>query len=411
MKSAAYYNEIDPFAAQWLRNLIAAGHIAPGDVDTRSITDVRADDIRHYTQCHFFAGVGVWSYALRLAGWPDDRPVWTGSCPCQPFSAAGKGEGFADDRHLYPAWSNLIRECRPARIYGEQVEAAIRHGWIDLVQDDMEASGYAFGKVCLPAASVGAPHIRSRLWFMAHTLGDTKNSGCFRGKLGNEAKTEPQAYCGGEKEGCRWHDVANDGTSSNLANTLREQTHTTHKSRLYTSTASNSDACRLADTTNKGFSQWRDKSSQQSGQIEQSERLRSDDQLADTMLGKWNKRPNVESNRRTNKTEQDGMGCFVDELANANSAGCIQGSEPAKAAGHRHPVGADGWDDRNERPDEINQFWRAADWLFCRDGKWRPVEPGTFPLADRVTGRVGRLRAYGNAIVPQVAAEIIKATM
>ena len=48
----AYYNEIDEFVAQWLRNLIAAGHIAPGDVDTRSIEDVKPDDLRPYTQCH-----------------------------------------------------------------------------------------------------------------------------------------------------------------------------------------------------------------------------------------------------------------------------------------------------------------------------------------------------------------------
>ncbi|MEQ1653255.1 MAG: DNA cytosine methyltransferase, partial [Hyphomicrobium sp.] len=70
---AAYYNEHDPFAAAWLRNLIAAGHIAPGDVDTRSIEDVTPDDVRGYTQAHFFAGIGIWSGAARAAGWPDDR--------------------------------------------------------------------------------------------------------------------------------------------------------------------------------------------------------------------------------------------------------------------------------------------------------------------------------------------------
>jgi hypothetical protein len=109
----AYYNEIDPYAAQWLRNLVAAGHIAPGDVDERSIVDVQPDDLRGYTQCHFFAGIGGWSYALRLAGWPDDRPAWTGSCPCQPFSAAGKQRGSEDERHLWPAFFRLISECRP----------------------------------------------------------------------------------------------------------------------------------------------------------------------------------------------------------------------------------------------------------------------------------------------------------
>src|SRR5271168_3827885 len=116
-----YYNEIDPFAAQWLRNLISANLIGNGHVDERSIEDVKPSELSGYTQCHFFAGIGGWSYALRLAGWPDDRPVWTGSCPCQPFSAAGKGAGFADERHLWPAFFHLIRECRPGTVFGEQV--------------------------------------------------------------------------------------------------------------------------------------------------------------------------------------------------------------------------------------------------------------------------------------------------
>ena len=129
----AYYNEIDPYCAQWLRNLIAAGRIALGDVDERSIVDVRPDDLRGYTQCHFFAGIGGWSLALRIAGWPDDRPVWTASCPCQPFSAAGKGTGFADERHLWPAFNHLIAECKPPVVVGEQVASKPVDDWIDLL--------------------------------------------------------------------------------------------------------------------------------------------------------------------------------------------------------------------------------------------------------------------------------------
>lgn len=162
---AAYYNEIDRYAAQWLRNLIEAGFIAPGDVDERSIVDVRAGDLAGYDQCHFFAGLGGWSHALRLAGWPDDRPVWTGSCPCQPFSAAGRRAGFRDARDLWPAWFGLISESRPAIIFGEQVDE--QPLWIDRCCLDLESRDYAVAAAVLPACAVGAPHRRDRFWFVA----------------------------------------------------------------------------------------------------------------------------------------------------------------------------------------------------------------------------------------------------
>ena len=94
-----YYNENDPKAAAWLKQLIKDGLIPDGIVDERSIVDVQPGDLRQYTQCHFFAGIGGWSLALQLAGWPSDRPVWTGSCPCPPVSSAGKHLGDREERH------------------------------------------------------------------------------------------------------------------------------------------------------------------------------------------------------------------------------------------------------------------------------------------------------------------------
>jgi DNA (cytosine-5)-methyltransferase 1 len=163
---AAYYNEKNRYCAAYLRNLMAEGLIPDGDVDERSIEDVRPDDLRGYVQHHFFAGLGGWPLALRIAGWPADRPVWTGSAPCQPFSAAGKGAGFADERHLWPCLYHLISQCRPPKFYGEQVAAA--SDWIRLVRSDLEALGYAMGAIPIEAASAGADHFRDRYWFVAN---------------------------------------------------------------------------------------------------------------------------------------------------------------------------------------------------------------------------------------------------
>ncbi|MEX3629083.1 MAG: DNA cytosine methyltransferase [Burkholderia sp.] len=213
---AAYYNEIEPYAAQWLRNLIAAGHIAPGDVDERDIRDVRPDDLKQYTQCHFFAGLGGWSRALRLAGWPDDKPVWTGSCPCQPFSVAGKGLGFADPRHLWPNWKWLIGQCSPAIVFGEQVAAAT--DWLSLVRSDLEAMGYAVGAVPIEAASAGADHFRDRCWFVADhdqqrtrsrriqrsgeqrgTGGDSQHSDCIATDADRSRQLQPKGFVGEQR--------------------------------------------------------------------------------------------------------------------------------------------------------------------------------------------------------------------
>ncbi len=164
----AYYGDNDLYAVQWLKNLIQKQLITPGEVDERPIQDVKPSDLKSFTRCHFFAGIAGWDLALRLASFPLDRPVWTGSCPCQPFSTAGARRGFADERHLWPFWFHLISVCRPPVVFGEQVANGSRP-WLDLVCADLEGADYAVGAAVLPAAGVGAPHIRDRVWFVAQS--------------------------------------------------------------------------------------------------------------------------------------------------------------------------------------------------------------------------------------------------
>jgi DNA (cytosine-5)-methyltransferase 1 len=181
------FNDNDPGACAWLRELIRGGHLPEGTVDERSIHDLRGPDLQGCRQVHLFAGIGGWAYALQLAGWPVARPVWTGSCPCQPFSSAGKCKGEADERHLWPDFLRLIRECRPATCFGEQVSGRDGCRWLTRVRHDLEAEGYAVGCADLPACSQAAPHKRNRLFWVAdsgrlgagqhHQLGQANGTG------------------------------------------------------------------------------------------------------------------------------------------------------------------------------------------------------------------------------------------
>jgi DNA (cytosine-5)-methyltransferase 1 len=356
----AYYNEHDPYTAQWLRNLIAAGHIAPGDVDERSIEDIKPDDLRGYTQCHFFAGIGVWSYALRRAGWPDSRPVWTGSCPCQPFSDAGQGAGFADERHLWPAFFHLIAQRNPVVVFGEQVASRAGLAWLDLVHADMEAAEYAFGAVDLCAAGVGAPHIRQRLYWVA----DSSSIRQSRGRQHNRCEQQ------------------DDGIETPEWGNYRQQI----EERGFISRLGHDDHERL-----EGLRRGHQTESGWQGAFRPATETSEPSGLGHAGHGEHRGRDGLEhsgSEPRSASSEGEGTG--------AKRFGALADATDASAIGL-------------ERPGPTNGRWADADWLLCRDGKWRPVEPGAFPLVDRAPARMGRLRAYGNAIVPQVAEAFIRA--
>ena len=212
----AYYNEIDRFCCDWLSNIMDAALITPGRIDDRSIVDVRPDDLAGYEQCHFFAGLGGWAFAFGQAG---ISRGWSGSCPCQPFSVAGKQRGFGDERDLWPAWFNLIRECRPATIFGEQSAAAVQ--WLDRLYSDMEAENYAIGSAILRADAIGAKHRRRRLYFVAHSqrVQQPWEEPCSRpaGRMGREF--EPVSWDRSCESALREFRALDDGLSYGVAST------------------------------------------------------------------------------------------------------------------------------------------------------------------------------------------------
>ena len=411
-RPSIYYNDNCPQVCAWIRQLMFDGLIPYGVVDSRSILDVQPADLEGFTQCHFFCGIAGWAYALKLAGWPATRPVWTGSPPCQPFSAAGNLEGKEDARHLGPKFISLVRACRPPVLFGEQVASAAVFGksakrvggepewaWLDDLSDRLEAAHYAVGASDIPAAVVGAPHIRQRTFFGAVRLADAngRDACAEREQRSGQQRLKPQdggperlAESGGV--GRQWgqgsaHGGVNDGQDA-------------RRIKGDNGTASNCQAGpeRLEHTAGVGR--------QQRGAEPGGRGLDagcSHERLADAndQRPQRHRRPEQVdgAQRRQNETRHSGAASMAD-------------SQPPSGTDHG------GWDD--------------VDWLFCRDGKWRPVKSSVQRLADGLPGsvvpcgdfvsassplaqstkearRVMRLRGYGNAIVPQAAALFIKA--
>lgn len=450
-RPAIYCNEFDPAAAAWLRQLMADGLIPKGEVDERSITDVPADHLRDARRAHFFAGIGGWERALELAGWPADRSVWTGSCPCQPFSSAGKRKAEADPRDLWPEFLRLITGRRPPVVFGEQVASsdvvgkaggkpgtATRRVWVDRVRADLEAAGYAFGACVLGAHSVGAPHIRQRLYWVARDVGDTSAS--------RLPSPEPQNLPGtGRREEGRA--APESGGSSGAGHC-----ELAHADEIRRRPGRRHDDAREPVAAGHG---------------PDGELARPDGQRVRRHPGA----AGAESGAAPLSGERAGQPTAVDPVdgraarvvGDADSSGPQPWLFAAEANGHGRaafPDGGVGDADREReaaagpdgagpgdalRAGQAVGFWGDFQLVPCRDGAARRVEPGAFPLAHGVPrelgplvawlermgvdpkaakrtvrnfrgrlaqagrNRVGRLRGYGNAIVPEIAAAFVRA--
>ncbi len=432
--SGAFYNEHDPQKAAWLRELIKGGLLAPGDVDERSVADVKPDELMGYTQCHFFAGIGVWGHALRSAGWGDGRPVWTGSCPCPSFSAAGKGEGFDDARHLWPAWFRLIRECRPLVIFGEQVDAAIGHGWLDLVGMDLEGEGYAVAAAVLPAASVGAPHKRNRLYFCAHAKCGTAERERFdvgaaprspesatqeRQRLRDDAGTgqdtgrSPHAHgrqsCDGDvQRGGEYGLFAADcgtgehGHAESIGRSGRSDHEDGGGRQLALGHAGAAGQCSAPAHGGLRIAGSASGSAGYAAQPNEAERG-----LYADFTGCEAQRDSPDRTRQCDEVGLRSATCQPDQPLGAGLEGHFGDVRDWRGPGWLDPLTA-----RSVAAAGATRgFWADCDWWYGRDGKWRPIGPRIQPLAHGATSRVVKLRGYGDAIVAPAAQAFIEAAM
>jgi DNA (cytosine-5)-methyltransferase 1 len=411
-----YYNDNDKFSVKWLEALIADGLIPNGVVDDRSINEIRPSELDGFTQCHFFAGIGGWPYALRLAGWPDDRPVWTGSCPCQPFSVAGKGEGLDDERHLWPAFRWLIAQCRPSTVFGEQVASKDGRSWLTGVRTDLEAMGYAVGAADLCAAGIGAPHIRQRLFWVA----DSKRNGWRSDEPGRGS--EGRAFVGRSGESCdgRVADSIEQGLEGHAGDVNRGN----EPGRECKEAAGSASTCgpdgRVGNAIQPGSQGRTGEQIDARGQ-----------QVPAGRAGHYVGLGNANGERRTGerlllRAETTGR----DEGKILQTAGtgqngfwsnsilipCADG-KARRVPGRWVAKSTDGKPENGniQRVGVIGLHQTGGCCDGVEGGKQREtttyhleIEPALFPLADGLPSRVGLLRGAGNAICPQLAAEFIK---
>ena len=396
--------------------------------------------------------------------------IITGGFPCQPFSVAGKQAGTDDDRHLWPVMFRIIQEFTPRWVIGENVKGLtnIQDGVVfETVCTDLEGEGYEVRTFNIPAAGVGAPHRRERIWIVAHRKESMVNPDDLRLEQHHEA----------EEETSWWRTSTTFETTSNVVNPNNDGSPTTTQRRSFEETGNhneegqnktsefegtsgreryenledsrrtlrqgtelretNEDEIRkedahqhqrsgspsesdVADTHESGSrerkisgnlnnegrrtSETRRESLQSEDRQTRTDNIgSSSEDVADTESSLGNDVQTITGTSKSKTQEVFGDGSSLRTTQGKSFSEDVANSECIGQSRSRKPIGSS--DKETNRDGETSDVVNGSE----REQGWWDIEPDVGRVAYGVSGRIHRLKGLGNSIVPQIAEEIGRA--
>ena len=363
--------------------------------------------------------------------------IITGGFPCQPFSVAGKQAGTDDDRHLWPVMFRIIQEFTPRWVIGENVKGLtnIQDGVVfETVCSDLEGAGYEVRAFNIPAASVGAPHRRERIWIIA-SLVNANSDGSFTTTIGGsvektsnddqerEIKTRESERTSGRE---RYENMENSRRTLQSRTELREKNEDEVRegyANQHQRSGSPSES-NVANTERKGLEGLNQQSTTISGKDERTytRNESSRDQATGTedvananINGAKRNQPEDRQGSRTQQSSEDVADTYA-RLSNGTyeevqSRGQTSDTSSEGSTDVANTESSIGYDDEAVTRDggSSTQEVFGNGSSVSGEGSWWHTEPDVGRVAHGIPGRVYRLKGLGNSIVPKIAEEIGKA--
>ena len=373
--------------------------------------------------------------------------IITGGFPCQPFSVAGKQKGTSDDRHLWPEMFRIIKAFKPRFVIGENVPGIvnIQDGVVfETVCTDLESQGYEVQPFNIPAAAVGAPHQRKRIWIIASLENPRRTL-----RQGSELFNKNEDEVG--KENANQHQRSSSSSESNVADTdtrLSDGQKKELQSRGQASISSR-EGENVANAISRNVEAGRER---QRGVRTESEGQRTSDHVAssgetsregENVANTENGRGQPSQSERWEGTERGSINSRGIEGERKNFSGTEDVANAKSISSDGREIGQHSEESREKRKigievggvssdrqklantdserlerlgqsrSQFNETSSSTSSSEERQGQvgqgWWEFEPNVGRVAHGVPGRVHRLKALGNSIVPQIAEEIGRA--